>query len=136
MRLSGSCLCGQLRYVADAETPMAAVCHCSNCQKQTGSAFSWLVIVPSAQLRHSGTLKTYLDRGDSGSVVRRQFCPDCGSPLFSEMDSAPGITAIKAGTLDDGSALTPVMHVWCDSAQPWSSIPSDMPRFAQQPPAA
>lgn len=133
MQIQGSCLCGQVRYEGDIPAPMAAVCHCRNCQKQSGSAFSYVVVVPRGQLRIEGTMKDYMDWGDSGGVVRRSFCPQCGSPILSEMSNSPGVAAIKGGTLDNDYGLKPILHAWCDSALPWSEIPADAARFAKQP---
>ena len=76
--LTGGCLCGKVRYDIAAPPLMTAVCHCTNCQKQSGSAYSVLIGVPGAAVSTTGTLKTYEDSGDSGGKVMRQFCPECG----------------------------------------------------------
>lgn len=117
----GGCLCGKLRYEFEAEPLMTAICHCRNCQKQAGSAFSVIVGLPADALRLRGeTLAVYQDTGeDSGQPVLRYFCRDCGSPIKSEGAAAPGLVFVKAGTLDDITWLAPSMAVWCDSAQPW-----------------
>src|SRR6516162_5107644 len=80
---------------------------------------------------HPGQLKTFNDTGDSGQPVRRNFCPECGSPITSDVAIMPDITFIKAGTLDDTSWLDPKMHVYCDSAQRWTPIPDDSQKFAK-----
>jgi hypothetical protein len=133
MKLSGGCLCGQVRYSADAEPAWVGVCHCHNCQKQAGSAFSVVVAIPKQAFSVEGTLKTYADRGDSGKPVFRRFCPDCGSPIISEVEHLPDLTIIKAGTLDDTSWLKPTMEVFCDSAEPWVQLGGNMQRFARMP---
>lgn len=134
MTISGQCLCGQASYTATNEPIATAVCHCTNCQRQSGSAFSIVVIVATAELAISGTLKTFLDVGYSGAEVQRCFCPECGSPVISRLTDAPMMTVIKAGTLDDTSAFVPQFHVWCDSAQPWVKIDPATPQFAHNPP--
>jgi hypothetical protein len=91
--------------------------------------------VPKASVTVSGTLKTFDDTGESGGTVHRQFCPECGSPIFSLIPSMPDITIIKAGTLDDVSVLTPQVQVWCQSAQPWVELNPELPQFAQNPPS-
>ena len=133
MKMSGGCLCGQVRYAAEAEPAFVGVCHCKNCQKQAGSAFSVVVAIPKAALSIEGTLKTYADRGDSGKAVRRRFCPECGSPIVSEVERMPDLTIIKAGTLDDTSWLKPTMEIFCDSAEPWVQLGGNMQRFARMP---
>ncbi|MEM7569127.1 MAG: GFA family protein [Pseudomonadota bacterium] len=133
MALTGGCLCGQARYTVEAEPLMCGICHCKNCQRQAGSAFSILIGVPKAAVVLEGTLKTYVDTADSGKPVYRQFCPDCGSPLFSDVPDAPEMRFIKAGTLDDVSNLEPQVHFWCDSAQPWVQIDPNLPQTPKNP---
>lgn len=103
---------------------MQVVCHCENCQRQTGTALSVVVAVPRGSLTISGEdrVKTYVDRGTSGKSVRRRFCGDCGSPLFTEPELMPEVDFIKAGTLHDRSWLEPTVHFWCDRKQPWICI--------------
>ena len=132
-KIAGGCLCGKIRYSAEAEPVLTAVCHCKNCQKQTGASFSVVVGVPSAALSVKGSLKTFDDTGDSGKPVHRNFCPDCGSPITSIVEATPELTFIKAGTLDDASWLKPTVEVWCRSAQPWVSLAGDRPKFARTP---
>jgi hypothetical protein len=118
--MTGGCLCGALRYEISAEPAMQVVCHCSHCQKQAGSAFSMIVGVPEAAVAVTkGAPKSYIDHGESGKQVERQFCGDCGSPLFSLVEAAPGLTFVKAGTLDDTAFFKPAVHVWARSKQHW-----------------
>jgi len=107
---------------------MTAVCHCRNCQKQTGTAFSIIIAVPeeSLSITDKGSFSEYLDTGETGGNVRRQFCANCGSPIVSIVESKPGVAFIKAGTLEDYSWLEPTQHNWRDSAQPWVQIPEDI----------
>lgn len=130
--LAGGCLCGAVRYSSTATPVIQAICHCRNCQRQAGSGWSMIVGVPAAALQVSGGVKTYHDSGESGGAVRRQFCPTCGSPLFSHVESSPDLVFIKAGTLDDTSGFTPQVQVWTDSRQHWIDLPG-IPGFARQP---
>lgn len=127
-KISGSCLCGNVSYESSAEPGMTAVCHCRNCQKQTGTAFSVIVAVPEESLSFTdkGSFSEYLDTGETGGAVKRRFCANCGSPIVSIVESKPGVAFIKAGTLDDCSWIEPTQHNWCDSAQPWVQIPGDV----------
>jgi hypothetical protein len=130
---TGGCLCGAIRYEITAAPAMQAVCHCSHCQKQAGSAFSTIVGVPDPGVRLTqGTLKSYIDHGESGKAVERQFCGTCGSPLFSIVEAAPGMTFVKAGTLDDPSGFTPSAHFWTKSKQNWVDTGA-APTFAANP---
>src|SRR6266496_3016521 len=122
--LDGSCLCGGVTYGCDAEPIVTAVCHCSACQKQTGTSLSVVVGVPRDALHIEGdSLSSFTTVGtDSGKETARHFCSTCGSPIASFADEMPQLAFIKAGTLEDRSWLEPAMHVWCDSAQPWVAL--------------
>ena len=134
-KIVGGCLCGGVRYTSDAEPALTAVCHCTGCQKQTSTSFSMLVAIPKGNLEIEGPkLGEFHGVGETGEPVTRRFCPDCGSPIVSDVGATPGLDWIKAGTLDDPSWFQPQMHIWCDSAQPWVEISEDLPRFAKNPP--
>lgn len=115
----GGCLCGQVRYGFTGDPLLVAVCHCQNCQKQSGAPFSLVVAVTDDAFTRTGQTKVFDDHGDSGGTVHRHFCPDCGSPIISLADALPGLTLIKAGTLDAPGAWTPTFEVYCDRAMPW-----------------
>jgi len=133
MEMTGGCLCGRVRYSAKEDPVFVGVCHCTHCQRQTGTAFSVLVGIPKSAMSLQGQVKTFHDTGDSGQPVDRSFCPECGSPIFSDVAVMPGVTFIKAGTLDDTTWLDPKMHVYCDSAERWTPIPDASQRFAKMP---
>ncbi|HIV73075.1 MAG TPA: GFA family protein [Candidatus Aquabacterium excrementipullorum] len=134
--LTGGCLCGQVRYTAQAGRATAMVCHCRDCQKQSGSAFSVLFALPEVDLALEGQLRTYATTADSGRTVHRRFCPGCGSPVLTELPERAGLVVVKAGTLDDPAWLRPRMHLWCGSAQPWVTLPTDVPCLDTQPPSS
>jgi hypothetical protein len=131
--LKGGCLCGQVRYTV-GEVATTAVCHCPDCQKQTGTSFSVVLAVPRASFNTQGTLSLHTTTGESGGAVARHFCGHCGSPIYSAVDAAPGVLFVKAGTLDDTSALKPQVEFWCDTAQPWLEQRADLPRMPRNPP--
>ena len=89
MTVTGHCLCGEIAYELANTPAMTGVCHCKNCQRQAGSAFSTLADVPRKDFTFtSGTPKLYLDKDtDSGNSVERYFCGTCGSPLYSALGS-------------------------------------------------
>ena len=127
----GGCLCGQVRYSANADPGSDFVCHCERCQKQTGTAFAVLVGIPKSAISIQGRLKAFHDRGDSSQPVDRSFCPECGSPIVFEAAAIPGLTFVHAGTLDDTSWLDPKVHVYCDSKEKWTPIPQGTQKFAK-----
>lgn len=122
---TGRCLCGSVTYELTGEPMATVVCHCDHCQRQSGAAFSVNLIALGEQLQVTGDLQTYEETGEHGDAVyvRRRFCGSCGSPIVSELVQAGGAVAVKAGTLDDRSAVLPSAEVWCVDRQPWVSLP-------------
>jgi len=132
---TGRCLCGKATYEATAEPVGVGVCHCKNCQRQTGTSFSLIVGVPEASFSASGeTIRVFEDRGSSGGKVLRHFCGACGSPLYTIAEMAPGVRFMKAGTLDDTSMLDPSASYWTDDRQAWlGDLMADKPQTARNP---
>jgi hypothetical protein len=122
--LEGRCLCGTVAYRVDEGTERvgAAICHCTDCRRQTGTAWSCIVGVPESAFHVEGaSLASFETVGeDTHSPVERQFCSSCGSPIVSRPTSTPGVVWIKAGTLDDPDAVTPQVEVWSRSSVSWA----------------
>ncbi|KAJ5118691.1 hypothetical protein N7476_011047 [Penicillium atrosanguineum] len=105
MTLTGSCMCGGVHYTADVDKYLSALCHCTDCQKWTGGAFTSNAVVPRTSLKVTkGSPSTYDAVGDSGKINKHFFCPTCGSSLYTELELMPDMTCIKAGGLDNGEA--------------------------------
>jgi hypothetical protein len=132
-KITGGCLCGKVRYSADVEPAFTGLCHCRNCQKESGSAFAIVVGVPQPALSLQGELKTYAGKGDSGKAMYRRFCPECGSTVIDEAEAMPGILMIQVGTMDDTSWVKPGTQIYCESAQPWVQLAGEMKRFPKAP---
>jgi len=130
---SGGCACGAIRYECSA-SPVAMVnCHCRNCQRAGGSAYSPTIVVPSATVRVvSGEPKLYDATAESGAIARRAFCPECGSALYATTSARPDFMGIRAGSLDDPSWFEPTADVWTASAQPWDVMDPRVPKFPKQ----
>ena len=132
--LTGGCQCGAVRYELKAAPMPAIICHCSECQKQTASAFGMTLPVARADLRIlSGELKEWRRLADSGRELACYFCPQCGTRLYHSSSMGPGFWHLKPGTLDDTSWLKPVAEVWTRSAQPWLKLANDLQSFPGQP---
>src|SRR5438105_14969555 len=103
--ITGHCLCGSIKYSAAAEPVVQVVCHCTDCQRQTGGPFTVVVGVPRDALTVEGsTLSSFVTTGeDHGGETQRSFCSKCGSPVFSLAAVLPELALIKAGALDDAS---------------------------------
>ena len=134
-KITGGCLCGSVRYASDAEPALVAACHCPTCQKNTGSAFSLNLAIPTDSVTITGeSLATYEDRtGASGNPFFRTFCSRCGSPISGSGAAYSGLTFIKAGTLDDPSWVKPGVHMWCSSKQPWVVIEDGVAQIPANP---
>ncbi len=133
MSHTGSCLCGAISYEFDTDPAVYGVCHCKNCQKQAGSAFSTLAGVAKAGFRMSGEPKLYQDSDtESGNSVERYFCGTCGSPIYSALPAQPDLLYLKTGTMDDTSAFEPAFHVWCSTKQNWLELDENIPQMARQ----
>jgi hypothetical protein len=115
------------------EPALNGLCHCRNCQRYTGSSFETVTVYPSASVAVQGELKTYNDVADSGKILYRRFCPNCGSGVMAEAEVMPGLIIVLAGTLDDPSAYTPSIELYCSSAQPWIDAGGERKRFDKMP---
>ena len=128
---SGGCACGAVRYECSADAIMAVNCHCRDCQRASGTAYTSGLLVPAAALRITKSApKWYTSTADSGHLVHRGFCPECGSPVLARNDAYP-MFIIAASSLDDPSPHRPLMDVWTSSAQPWDHMDPALPKYPQ-----
>lgn len=134
--ISGRCLCGAVSYRATTEPVATAICHCTDCQRQSGAPFSLNVLVAADALTIDGELSSFETIGtETGQPRNRRFCGTCGSPILTELAEMAGLVALKAGTLDDHSWLEPQLDLWCDSKQAWLDADADRGRFPTGLPA-
>jgi hypothetical protein len=136
--LSGSCLCGAIRYTVSAplgspQTELRA-CHCTHCQKTSGAGGSVnLPIASDAFKLTQGTPKRYAAKADSGRTLYRFFCADCGSPIYSQRETNPAMVMLRAGTLDNAGDMKITAHIWTNSKRPWSHIDPAAKQIPGQP---
>lgn len=132
---TGGCLCGAARYVLKREPLTLYACHCTDCQRRTGTAFA-LSLFADREAVELTAGKTVLSRTDmsDGRVKQAQVCADCRTRLWGEPLKLPNAVIVQPGTLDDRSWLRPVAHIWTRSAQPWFQFPKDAVLFEGQPP--
>ncbi len=134
--LTGGCLCGAIRYTVSVPVTELRACHCTNCQKGSGSAGSVNAVIPSAAFKLTqGTLKRYESIADSGRTLYRDFCGDCGSPIYSQRATALDTVVVRAGTLDDAGDMKITANIWTRSARPWAYIDPASKQFPGQPDA-
>lgn len=127
--VSGGCACGAVRYEAGAAVLMMN-CHCRDCQRASGGAYAAIMVVPKDTFQLTGALSYYQCAGGSGKKIRRGFCPACGSPIAIEVDVAPNIVALLAGSLDTPANYCPTMDIFTASAQSWDHMSPDTRKVA------
>lgn len=127
--LEGSCLCGSVSYEASAEPMMVGHCYCVDCRKASGTSHGTHAVVPDAAFAVSGETKAFESPADSGNMVRRHFCPQCGCAIFSRNSAMPGVTFIRVSSLDDPSRVTPQMTVYGSRAPNWAVFDISKPVF-------
>lgn len=132
MTITGGCLCGEVRYDCKEESG-GGHCHCIDCRKSSGTGHGSHMIVPEAAFEVSGNVKFFDKPADSGNMVSRGFCPNCGSPVYSRNSGMPGMVFVRASSLDDLEAFKPQMVVYTDRAASWDHMDASLPRFAAMP---
>ena len=110
-------------------------CHCRDCQRASGGAYSPTVVVPAESLQITNDrLESYTIVAESGNRATRQFCGECGTQLFAFNSAHGNFIGIKAGTLDDPSWFKPIADLWVSSAQPWDCLDSSIPKILKGSP--
>lgn len=132
--LTGGCMCGAVRYEVRAAPFMIYNCHCTNCQKISGSAFNISVTVAEPSLVVTTGEPAKIEwTSDVGSRRWGWFCDTCGSRIANGMSPSSGVLSLRGGTLDDTSWIEPVGDIWVKSKQPWVQIPPDRIQVERQP---
>ncbi|WP_044006837.1 GFA family protein [Jannaschia sp. CCS1] len=123
MKVDGGCLCGNVTYEAEIDPARVAICHCLDCQINSGAAYGVVVSVTDGRFRLlSGTLREYEKTAQSGRVRYLSFCPNCGTRIHACSKNDPSaFFGLRVGTIRQRAQLTPAVQVWCGSALPWVS---------------
>lgn len=130
----GGCVCGAVRYAASGDPRRVTVCHCTWCQRRTGSAFAVEALFSSEQVRVLGETRRFRSISDeSGRWLDLEFCGQCGGNIGFTFERLPGHRMIDCGTFDDPGWLTPdrfeFRYVYLRSAQCWSKLPDGAKAF-------
>ena len=133
MRIDGGCHCGRITYEADLDPDKVGVCHCTDCQMLSGSAFVVYVPVPKEALTLRGEPKLYVKTAESGSRRAQAFCPECGTRIYASADTDPQVFNLRIGTVHQRASLAPKTQLWCRSALPWTMDLGSIKRHAKQP---
>lgn len=135
--MKGGCQCGAIRYRINGPPALVFACHCTACQRRSGSAFVVSLVVPDRDFRLTrGGLKAQVRTTDSGGQLTHWFCAECDTPILGmERGAGPDrYQTVRVGTLDDVSGISPSVHTWTRSAQGRVAIPNSARTFAGNPP--
>ena len=121
MDIDGGCLCGEISYTATIDPDRVAICHCNDCQLNSGSAFGVVASVVDGQFHLvTGELREFEKTAVSGRVRQLSFCPVCGTRIHARTKDDPkAFFGLRLGTIRQRAVLTPKVQVWCASALPW-----------------
>jgi hypothetical protein len=134
--ITGGCLCGAIRYSVSQALDKIIACHCTHCQKASGAGASHNAVVPtSAVTITAGKPKLFADTAQSGNILNRYFCGDCGSPIYSQREKLPEMMVLKVGTLDAPVKMKLVMNTWTKSARPWMHLDPAIEHHPENRPA-
>ena len=126
MKIDGACHCGQITYEAEIDPEKIVICHCTDCQTLSGTAFRTVTHSREGSFKLlSGQLKEYIKTGGSGAGRPQGFCPECGTPIYgTSVGDGPKAHSLRVGTIRQRDALVPTTQVWTRSRQPW--VPEEL----------
>ena len=121
MHIDGGCHCGNISYEADIDPEKVIVCHCTDCQALSGSAFRTVAFVPESNFDlQKGSLKIYVKTADSGNKREQSFCPECGTHIYAtSVGGDDRVLGLRVGTVRQRAQLRPRKQYWCQSALDW-----------------
>ncbi len=123
MKIDGACHCGTIKIEGEADPDQTTICHCTDCQTGTGTAFRVSVPVAGASFRMTGQPTLYVKTtADSGKHRVQAFCPRCGSPIYSTTpgDGVQPSYTVRVGILRQRKEFVPKRQIWFRSSQPWA----------------
>lgn len=133
MKVEGRCHCGQITYEAIVDPEKVTICHCTDCQMLTGSAYRASVPVPREGFSlRTGQPTIYVKTAESGTKRAHAFCPDCGSPIYASAINDPPTYSLRVGCLQQRAALRPRKQIWCRSALDWAMNLQELPQLSRQ----
>lgn len=133
MKVEGRCHCGQITFDAEIDPAAVRICHCTDCQTLTGSAYRVNVQTPATSFRLlSGNPKIYTKTAESGNKRVHAFCPNCGTPIYAAAPEDTKTYGLRVGTLKQRAELRPSGQIWFRSAQPWVTDIRDVQHVERQ----
>jgi hypothetical protein len=133
MKVEGNCHCGKIAYEAVIDPDAVRICHCTDCQTLTGTAYRTVVpTVAGSFVLKRGAPKLYVKTAESGTQRAQAFCPDCGTPVYAANASGPPNYSLRVGTIKERAQLAPTRQIWCRSALPWAMDLQDVEKHDKQ----
>jgi len=132
MKIDGGCHCGNISYTAEVDPEKVAICHCTDCQTLSGTAFRVSVPATKENFHLTGNLKVYVKTAESGAKRAQGFCAECGTPIYATAAENPQIINIRVGTARQRAELRPKSQGWYRSARDWVNDLSSMKQYAKQ----
>jgi hypothetical protein len=123
---TASCACGQLKVTVEGDPDFVAMCHCTDCQKRTGSPFGSGAFYPRTRVTMTGNYRNFSRRGDSGSTIKNYFCPECGTSIAWESEGQSGVLGVAVGSFTDPSFPAPMVSVYTSNKYHWLPLPEGM----------
>jgi len=133
--ISGGCFCGAVRFQCGQPPIAIRACWCRDCQYLSSGNASVNAIFRTESIEIAGQIIEYVSTADSGNIMRRGFCPKCGTPLFSASSNRPDFMVVGVGALDDPEIARPTSFIWTASAPGWGLIDRNLPNSEGQPAA-
>lgn len=135
MKIEGGCHCGSIRFEAEVDPASVVLCHCTDCQTFSGSAFRTIVLTKPGTFRLlAGTPKVYVKTAESGNRRQQTFCATCGTPIYSAPVSGDTtVVVLRVGALRERDQLVPQDQYWFRSAQAWLPALPTIDTKDQQP---
>ncbi len=127
--MKASCHCGQLRVAVPGPTTAVVACHCTDCQKRSGSPFGVAAYYPHEDVKIDGEAKRFSRATAAGGIFEQFFCPQCGVTVLMRGAKNPDVTGIPIGLFDDAHEMQPVRSVWEDRKHSWVDIASAVQHF-------
>lgn len=128
---TGGCFCGQIRYRVVGEPLWVGNCHCTNCRRFSGAAFSSEAFFEKSNFEWLQGDLTSFQSSDWG---KREFCSRCGSQLAYEDERLPDYIGVSIGSLDEPDEFSPQFHIWTSSKLHWIQLNDDLTQYPQDPP--
>jgi len=134
MTIQGGCACGAVRFESVAAPIAVRVCWCRVCQYLGAGSGTVNAMFKTDGFSVQGKVASHRFVADSGNVINREFCPACGTSLFSRAEVRPHMVGVRVGALDDPEVAPPEMTIWTSAAPSWACFAADIPQMPRQAP--